>query len=337
MRRKGQLYLFFLMLGLFHAHGQHYQFSQFYAAPTYPNPAFTGAHVCGRMTLNYRSQWTGIPGAFTSYQASFDHYFRKIKSGLGIQFFKDVAGPGALTTTQFNLLYAYEARLNKKLMARGGISLGSVQRNVSFGSLVFADQIEAGDIGATAENLATAGASYFDVGAGGLVYSKNFWVGIASSHMNKPNQTLLNNVSALPAEIRLHGGYKFPIGENETSKGSDNHHVTIAANYKKQAKFNQVDIGVYYNKNYFVAGCWYRGIPLKKNDPNYENNDAVIFLLGVAIQRFKVGYSYDLTVSSLTNATSKGANELSMTYQFCQGKARGGKRKRNLLISFPKF
>jgi type IX secretion system PorP/SprF family membrane protein len=332
-----RILVFLALIGAFCCRAQHYQFSQFYAAPMYLNPAFTGAGVCGRMTLNYRSQWTGIPGAFTSYQASFDHFFRKIKSGMGVQLFKDVAGPGSLTTTQVNFMYSYETRLNKKLMGRGGLSLGTVQRNVSFTSLLFGDQIENGDAVRTAENIAAAGATYLDVGAGALVYSKEFWVGVASSHMNKPDQSLLNNVSPLPSEFRLHAGYKYVIEEYESSKAVENHHVTIAANFKHQGKFNQVDIGVYYNKNYFVAGCWYRGIPLHKKDASYENNDAVIFLLGVAIQRFKVGYSYDLTVSSLTNASSKGSNELSMTYQFCKGKARGGRKKKNVLISCPKF
>ena len=72
----------FCLLNLLSMKAQHYQFSQFYAAPTHLNPAFAGAHVCSRFTMNYRSQWAGIPGGFTTYQAAFDHYFRRTKSGI---------------------------------------------------------------------------------------------------------------------------------------------------------------------------------------------------------------------------------------------------------------
>ncbi len=332
-------YIIFLILFVCLKSGQaqHYQFSQFYAAPMYLNPAFSGADVCSRLTINHRSQWTGIPGAFTSSQASFDHYFRSIKGGLGLQFFKDQAGLGALTTTQFSALYAYQARLSKKIMARAGFSAGSVQRSVNTSALTFGDQIENGESGATAESFGMLGTRYFDIGAGLLVYSQSWWAGLASSHFNKPNQSLMNAISPLPAETRLHAGYKLTIEsfEGTRSKFSD-HFVTVAANYKKQGKFNQIDVGVYYNKNLFVTGIWYRGIPLFRPKASFENNDAVIFLVGLAIQRFKVGYSYDLTISSLSNAISKGANEISMTYQFCQPKIKG-KKKKSLLISCPKF
>src|SRR5436190_1623336 len=97
---------------------QHYQFSQFYAAPTYLNPAFTGANVCSRASINYRNQWSGIPGTFTSYQASVDHTLKRYNSGIGLVLFNDRAGIGNLATTQVSLLYAYEAKLNKKFMGR---------------------------------------------------------------------------------------------------------------------------------------------------------------------------------------------------------------------------
>ena len=62
----------------------------------------------------------------------------------------------------------------------------------------------------------------------------------------------------------------------------------------------------------------------------------MIFLFGLSVHRFKVGYSYDMTLSSLTNALSRGANELSMTFQFCEGRIKGRKKK-SVLISCPKF
>src|SRR3954470_2286437 len=166
---------------------QHYQFSQYYAAPTYLNPAFTGANVCSRFTLNYRRQWIGVPGSFTTYQAAVDHSLRKYKSGVGLQFFKDNAGLGNLNTTQVNLLYAYEARLSKKVMGRGGISIGTVQRKVDYSSLMLADQIARGNAAYSLEGFSDTRANYFDVGTGILVFSKSMWGGLALSHLNSPD------------------------------------------------------------------------------------------------------------------------------------------------------
>lgn len=315
---------------------QHFQFSQFYASPTYINPAFTGANVCGRASIIYRNQWSGIPGTFTSYQASLDHYMRAYKSGIGIQLFNDVAGIGSLRTLQFSVLYAYEAKLNKKVMARGGLSFGSVQRRVDFNAFTFGDQI-ARKSSTTVDALGEGRTTYFDIGAGVLVYSSTKWLGLAVSHMNKPDQALLNGTSPLPREFRLHGGYKLTIEEHETSSKLIPYvnAVTLAFNLKNQAKFYQMDVGVYYNINMFVLGLWYRGIPITKPNGQDINTDAVIFLAGLNVGRYKIGYSYDLTISKLNNVNSRGSQEISMSYQLCKSKKI--KRKKNVLIACPKF
>lgn len=315
---------------------QHFQFSQFYASPTYLNPAFTGANVCGRASLIYRNQWSGIPGTFTSYQASVDHYLRAYKSGLGVQLFSDVSGIGGLRTTQFSVLYSYEARINKKVMSRGGLSFGSVQRRVDFNAFTFGDQI-ARKSSTTVDAIGDGRTTYFDIGVGGLVYTASQWLGLAVSHLNRPDQALLNGVSPLPREFKLHGGYKLTIEEHESSSKLIPYvnAVTFAFNFKNQSKFNQLDLGVYYNINVLVMGIWYRGIPITKPNGQDINTDAMIFLLGFNVGRYKLGYSYDLTVSKLTNVNSRGSHEISMAYQLC--KLKKIKKKKNVLIACPKF
>jgi type IX secretion system PorP/SprF family membrane protein len=325
-----------ILFAAYTARAQHFQFSQFYAAPTYLNPAFTGANSCGRFTLNYRNQWSGIPGTFTSYQASMDHFVRSIKSGIGIQLFRDEAGIGDLTTTQINFLYAYEARINKQLMVRAGFNMGTVQRRVDLGAFVFEDQLTSGSA-SSMESMANARATYFDLGTGVLVYSRFSWLGFSASHINKPNQSLLNGTSTLPMEVKLHGGYKFSFFEMESyaKRLPESNFITLAWNYKKQNKFNQFDLGLYYNKNVFVVGLWYRGLPFFRPEVSYANNDAIILLTGINLDRYKMGYSYDITISKLTNVNTRGSHELSMTYQFCKFKK--SRKRKNMLIACPKF
>ena len=317
---------------------QHYQFSQFYAAPTYLNPAFTGAHACSRLAINYRNQWSAIPGTFTTYQVSYDHFIKSANSGVGIQFFNDKAGSGNLKTTQFSALYAYQLQLNRRFAARVGFSAGGVQRSVDYSALLFGDQIARGGAATSVEGNSFVKTTYFDASIGMLFYSSQSWFGFSINHINRPNQSLMDESSQLPSDIKIHGGHKFLLdGDNSesTKKGAEKNSISVVANYKKQEKFNQLDIGLYYSRNYFVIGAWYRGLPIWKPTPWYRNNDAIVLLLGVSVDKFNIGYSYDYTISKLTNVSSAGTHEISMSYQFCNGKKR--KKKRPILISCPKF
>ena len=53
------------------------------------------------------------------------------------------------------------------------------------------------------------------------------------------------------------------------------------------------------------------------------NEDAVILLMGVQSRKFSFGFSYDITISKLSNNTF-GALELSTAYKFnCRSKKPG--------------
>lgn len=325
------IYLFIMCCGLIKA--QHYQFSQFYAAPLYLNPAFAGANSCSRLAMNYRNQWSQVPGTFNSCQVSFDRPLKDLNSGIGISLFSDKAGVGSLKTTQLNLFYSYEAKINKRLVARGGLSSGITRRSIDYSQLRFGDQIARSDAGATLDNTNNSSLMYFDIGTGYLLYSTNAWGGFSVNHLNRPNQSLHDDNSRLPIEFKFHGGYKFIL--NEDSRDSkERQYITGAINYKKQLKYNQIDLGAYYTKGHFVLGLWYRGIPLYKPFEWYENNDALIFLVGLSTDKLQVGYSFDYTVSSLTVNNTHGTHEISVSYPFCNKKI---KKRKLLLVSCPRF
>jgi type IX secretion system PorP/SprF family membrane protein len=317
---------------------QHYQFSQFYAAQTYLNPAFTGANVCSRLSINYRDQWSTIPGTFTTYQLALDHYIRKANSGIGLMFFSDKAGSGNLKSTQFSLLYAYELKINKKFAARAGFNVGGIQRSIDYNSLVFGDQIARGGASSSVEDLSMIRKIYFDAGFGMLFYTMKSWAGFSLNHLNRPDQSLLNeDESKLPGELKIHGGHKFTLEGDETTtnaKKPEKNSITVTFNYKKQRKFNQLDVGLYFSRKFFVLGAWYRGIPIHKPTTYYRSNDALVFLFGVSVDKFNIGYSYDATISKLTNVSTGGSHEISLSYEFCNPKK---KKKRAILISCPKF
>jgi type IX secretion system PorP/SprF family membrane protein len=77
-------YIFFALLCSTQVIAQDQQFTQFYAVPTYMNPAFAGASVQNRLSSQVRNQWSAIPGAFQAYNFSYDTYLANIKSGVGV-------------------------------------------------------------------------------------------------------------------------------------------------------------------------------------------------------------------------------------------------------------
>ncbi len=306
---------------------QDYQYTQFYAAPVNLNPAFTGNTAQSRMVMNYRNQWTAIPGAFVTYNFSYEHYIPQAKSGVGILVNHDRAGSGHLGYSSIMALYSYEFQINYKLFFRPGINIGRSFRTLNYNDLVFGDQLVRPDGSTTIETFENFNSSFFDVGAGGLIYSHDFWFGFSAAHLNKPNESLLGFESEVPINFSAHGGYRKIMRKRTKNKGTTS--FLGAFNYRAQDKFDQFDMGMYYEYNPVVFGLWYRGLPgFKQNGEDVINHDAIALLFGYEIRKLKFGYSFDITLSPLITSTA-GSHEVSLIYEFADPKKnKYSKRKR---------
>lgn len=313
--------------------GQDMHFTQFYASSMYLNPAFTGAGVCSRVSATYRNQWPGIKVGYSSQLVSFDHYIRKYNTGVGLLVARDVAGSGDLQRTIINPSFAYEANLSRKLALRFGIQPGVGISSINFNKLLFGDQIARGGKNVPTLEDAPQSVIYFDINTGLLLYATNSWFGVSFFHINEPDESFLGSgdPSTLPVKYSAHGGYKFLLNEDVDIEKS----VSIAFNYRGQNKFDQLDIGGYYTRDIFNVGLWYRGIPFfKRYAPGYANNDAISIIAGFKTDIMSFGYSYDFTISRLSNSISNGAHELTVSYQFCQLKKL---RKKLIFVPCPSF
>ena len=314
------------------------QFTQFYAAPLYHNPAFAGSAHRGRAIANYRNQWSSVPGAFITYAASVDNYFRPYNSGAGINLSYDRTGTGKLASFNLGGQYAYEMPITKTWAARAGFEFAYKRRALDYGRLVWRDQLSpTGPNQGTSENLNQGGANFFDVSSGILLYSKAFWAGISSAHMNQPNQSLIGENSRLTTRWTVQTGMNIPLSSKRAGKFNNNEVVTSltpAILYKQQGSFKQVDLGLYMNVQPIVFGAWYRGIPVIKNAARQGiNHDALAFLIGVKMPYYSLGYSYDITISQLGPGTG-GSHEISLSYEFETGKQF---RRKHTAIPCPKF
>ncbi len=303
------------------------QFSQFYASPIYLNPAFAGSAVCPRMVLNFRDQWPSITGTFVTYSAAYDQHFDRLSGGVGILFMGDRAGQGTINTNAISAIYSYKLDVNRKFSMRAALQATFQQKTLNWDNLTFGDMIDEryGFVYNTQEiRPGSLTKGYVDFSAGLLGYTENFFGGVAVHHLTQPEEGFIS-ISKLPRKYTAHAGYVIDIKRKSRRNRSIND-ITISPNilYQQQMKFHQINYGFYYNYYPFVAGMWFR--------QNFENPDAFIVLFGVQQETFKFGYTYDLTVSKLTNVTG-GAHEISFMYQFrCPEK-----RRRVRAINCPSF
>ena len=275
------------------------QFSQFYANPLYLNPALAGSDLCPRVCLNYRDQWPGIAGTYVTTSASFDKYIYKIKGGLGFLVTNDRAGQGTMNTTNISAMYSYQLRLTRNFTINFGVQATYGQKNIDLSKLTFGDMIDEKEGFVRPANLTgiKSQKSFVDFSAGTVAFTKRFFAGVAVNHLTQTDEGFMG-VSNLPMKITAHAGALFHLNGERGD-------ATISPNviYQQQQNFKQLDFGLYATKGVFVGGLWYR------------NNDSFILLVGLQKSIFKFGYSYDITVSRLTNATG-GAHELSLGFLF---------------------
>lgn len=301
------------------------QFSQFYAAPLYLNPALTGATGQARAGINYRNQWPAIDANFTTMSAYFDYFIEDKSSGVGIIINRDVEGLAGLRSLNVGLQYSYELYLTENLGFRPGAQIGLYNRDINFNKLTFGDQFDP----ATGEFLDQPSAeqfrtnfskTFFDLSLGGVFFTKVAYLGIAAFHLNQPNQSIIDEDNKLPVKLSVHGGFKFYMKPGAVGTGiytrEAERSIGPAFQYRHQGEFDQMDLGLYYTAEPLVVGVWYRGVPFKSVN-GFVNNESLVVLLGFtrigAKEALNIGYSFDYTISKLT-AGSGGAHEFSLTY-----------------------
>lgn len=314
------------------------QFSQYYNAPLYLNPAFAGTAADHRFIVNYRNQWPNLNNGFVTYAMSYDYNMSNLKSGIGLLATVDKAGSANLTSTNVNFVYSYKVQLANKWVFTPGLSFGYANRSIDFDKLVFGDQLDFnndGQVPTTDMSVNNLGnASYFDFGTGFLLYSKNFWAGFSASHINQPNRSLLGEESVVPIKSSIHAGFRIPLYHGMFKR---ERYSSIAPSfiYKTQGEFDQLDVGLHFLYEPVMIGLWYRGIPVQQNVKDNISQDALILILGMQLQQIEIGYSYDFTVSELGNI-SGGAHEVSILYHF-DASLRSKTKKPDKYIPCPTF
>lgn len=296
------------------------ELTQYYAAPVYTNPAMAGNAFCnfqaaGRFSINYRNQWPSLPGTYRTMAASFDQHIDEINGGIGIMATYDRAGQGLLTTTTLSAVYAYVMPLNRKktFFLRAGLQGTLGQKSIDFTKLQWADQIHPtrGFIYQTNEPFANDRVTFPNFSTGLLAYSSKFYVGFAVHNLTQPVQSFYKSDNGIiPRRYTFHTGAVIPLDKRKVAQSTFSPNIL----FMTQQQFTQLNLGFYVNKGPLVTGLWFR-----QAFGEYKTSDAIMLLLGFRKDKFKFGYSYDITMSSARSAVP-GSHEVSATVEWCISK-----------------
>ena len=259
------------------------QFTMYWNNYSLYNPAVSGLFNKHLGVISGRNQWVEFPGNPKTAIALYDLKLNLIHGGLGINYIYDQLG--VEKSNRINLNYAFHLSLNESRVLSFGISGGIHSMTIDGSRFIAIDDpandpaIPKGEVTETKFN------SNF-----GLFYKTNHWkIGLSTTQLNKPvfKELNINKVR----NYWLSCAYKYDIGQTFDIQPG----ILVKADLAStQVDFNTL---LRYKKWYWMG-------------LTYRINDALAFMEGVDIKgRYRVGYSYDYTISSLASH-SKGSHEI---------------------------
>ena len=315
-----------LFIAIFFAVGsvksQDIHFTQFYASPLTLNPALTG-YFDGdwRVSANYRNQWRSIGGyPYKTFSIGYDCPVRIYTEqlNLGIVVLNDQSGIVKLTT---NRIYGNISYLKKKGRTTFaiGVQPGFVTEGYDKSKYTFDDQFDLGNkdnmFGLSTNENFNNSIYFFDLNAGALVNFRlsngiSTQLGYTLMHINRPNRSFkktksdttrfgMHNVINFSAIIKMGEHLRFrPNIIDMYQKGASE--LLAGGNIEKDISnpmFKSVYLGAMFR--YGWNGTF----------------DASSCVAGLKWKNFDLGFSYDINVSGLKQATGmRGAWEVSLIY-----------------------
>ena len=329
-----KLILISVIFTVFTASAQELYFSQFASSPLTLNPANTGLLQGDfRMVANYGNEWNSVtvPNITTSFSYDMNLFKGKSKKGfvgLGIIRLDRVAGDMNELSSQTGISLAYHRKLNsnKKLPSTLSIGLQSsmVQKSGEMQFIYFGtpSYIEIKEYELD---------PYLDYNIG-LMYtgylSQRFSIhgGLSYFHFTQPFESILGD------DYRIQSTFSTSIGGAYTiSKRLRSFFSTV---YQQQGKAYEFSLGGALGYNLSPNQALERKQVVAYLGSWYKYNDAIVPYVGLDWNGFRLGFSSDLTVSALTEAT-KGRTvfELSLIYNGLFG----SNRTFNSNLAVPRF
>lgn len=304
--------LFMLLISIGGVQAQFVEYSQFQMSPSSLNPALTGIAHGPRIALLYRNQWPqlngGANGGFTSYHVDYAQHVESLSGGIGLSVDQHQVGDGLYKRSAFAASYAYQARNRTNTFAvRIGLSALYQFQGYDVNNLRFLDQIDpvygftnisgipnmSADAGQLQPNL-----HEFNMNAGLSIVSPRGYIGL-SFYNFLPSPALFEN-SIKNGGFRIHGSYSFPLDVRR----KPSNFISPFALFSHQGELNRITLGteVTIYPMFFSLGFRH----------TIGSSDAVYTGLGLALQQFKLMYSYDIHFAQAS--AMQASHEISLIF-----------------------
>ena len=287
---------FFILFMLDVAGQQSAQFTQYMYNMSVVNPAYATTTL-SELNLGtlYRSQWAGVEGSPKTVTL-FAHTPINEKLETGFSLVSDDIGDGAKKETNFFADIAYVLQLDEIHRFSFGVKAGLSSMTTNFNGF----KLNSGDSAtdkAFAENVNEV---LPNLGFGGYFFTDNYYVGLSVpnflSSENRKKKSEINSLGLQEIHTYLTAGYVFDINREFKLKPA-----AMAIMVKGAPVSMNITANVLYNDK-FEAGL------------SYRIDDAVSLLMSVNVMpNFRVGYSYDYTLSNLSQFSS-GSHEIVLLY-----------------------
>lgn len=322
---KGAVLALCIIISNFLSFGQDVEYSQYYAAELYLNPALIGFETQTSLGAIHRNQWNNISNPFTSSQVGFimpmwdkDGLIRW--GGIGVSAYNNVSADGNYTTGGASASVAMNAILSQYSFMSAGILVGVGQKQASFNNFNWSSQYESvlGFNPSLSNGTLTLNETILSPEiAVGVLYGYNmdfhgeatgtgFFIGQSFYHLAGVNDGFsAGETQKLPILSKTTAGVVHTLGERSE----------LAPNllFNAQGSNYQCNLGIYYSyrfgaengvnwiPNKVVLGSWYRF------------GDSFIGLMGIESNAYAIGFSYDTNASTLrSDGFASSAYEISL-------------------------
>ncbi len=263
--------------------------------PLVISPAFAGKDSVSSVTLMDRLQWVGVAGAPKTLGVT-GSLTTKTKSGFGISFLQDKAGP--MKNTSFGVDYAYHTNLSKNIKFSGGIRVPLNDQTLGLTGLKLIDN----DDPNFGQNIRTGFRP--NLGWGINLSYKNTFISISEPIVFRYNfgEYDANKKYRGYAHYYIMAGTSFAISKSvqlkptvmirATSNAPLSADINLLANIQEK-----LDLGV-----------------------SYRNNNSLGIQIGyLSFKKYYIGYIYELPTSEV-RPTSLQTHELVLRYLFTKKK-----------------
>lgn len=276
------------------------QYSMYRFNGLYLNPAYAGSHEVLNAMAIYRQQWVKMPGAPQSASVAIHSPLQKDNYALGLIYSYDRIG--VTKTNSVNADFAYRLLIGKKKKVRlcFGISAGVMNYRTDMDNVATTDANDPKFVDNSVNRWLP------NVGFGIYAYSDRFFAGVSLPHIltNKLDgkASVFETSDAVARQyyhLLITGGYVFSIGKK----------VKFMPSMLFQYVPVHAPISFDFNVNFiFIDRIWIGAA--------YRVNDSYSFMLAANVtHQLRIGYAYDLGVSSLRRFTT-GSHEVMASFDF---------------------